>query len=229
MLVNDWMSSPVITVGVDESMQRAVELMTESRVGMLPVMANGKLVGVVTDRDLKKAAPSSVVLIDVKQVLYHLTHVKIGAIMTNNPVTVFPDQTVEEVAQLLLDRNISGCPVVDHGGNLAGIITKNDIFRALVSVSGLRKKGVQFGLLLEDRPGSIKEVTDIIRRHQCRLVSIMTTYDKAPEGFRFAYIRAFDVDRDRLSEIKAELAETAKLLYVADLKEGIRETYGDPY
>lgn len=225
MLVNDWMNTPVITVSMDDSMQRAVDLMTENSIGMLPVLDQGKLVGVVTDRDLKQAAPSSVALIDVKQVLYHLSRVKVGAIMSPNPITVHPDYTMEEVAQLLLDRNISGCPVLDRDGHLTGIITKNDIFRAMVSVSGLKKKGVQFGFMLEDRPGSIKEVTDIIRKFHCRLVSIMTTYEKAPHGYRFAYIRAFNVNRDKLADLKKELNDAAKLLYTVDLKEGVRETY----
>ena len=225
MLVNDWMNTPVISVSVDDSMQKAVDLMHDKKINMLPVLDQGKLVGVVTDRDLKQAAPSSVALIDVKQLLYHLSHVKVGTIMTGDPVTALPDHTIEEVAQLLLDHNISCCPVLDHDGHLAGIITKNDIFRAMVSVSGLRKKGVQFGFMLEDRPGSIKEVTDIIRKFHCRLVSIMTTYEKAPLGYRFAYIRAFNVNRERLADLKKELNEVAKLLYTIDLKEGARETY----
>ena len=79
--------------------------------------------------------------------------------------------------------------------------------------------------MLEDRPGSIKEVTDIIRRFHCRLFSIVTTYDKAPHGYRFVYVRAFNVNRERLPELKKALGETAKLLYTVDLKEGVRETY----
>lgn len=79
--------------------------------------------------------------------------------------------------------------------------------------------------MLEDRPGSIKDVTDIIRRFHCRLFSIVTTYDKAPHGHRFVYVRAFNVNRERLPELKKALGETAKLLYTVDLKEGVRETY----
>ncbi|MBM3303323.1 MAG: CBS domain-containing protein, partial [Deltaproteobacteria bacterium] len=150
MLVNDWMSAPVITVSLEDNMQKAVELMTENKIGMLPVVEQGKLVGIVTNRDLKQAAPSSVSLIDVKQLLYHMARVKMGAIMTKNPVTVRPDFTLEEAAEVLLENNISGCPVLDYEQQLAGIITKNDIFRTLVSSSWVRKKGVQFGFLLED-------------------------------------------------------------------------------
>jgi len=192
---------------------------------MLPVLDNGKLVGIVTDRDLKKAAPSSVSVFDIKQITYHLSRVKIEGIMTRNPVTVRPDLTIEETAQLLRDHNISGCPVLDLQEEVAGVITKNDIFRALISVSGLPKRGLQFGFMLEDRPGSIKEITDIIRLYHARLVSIMTTYEKAPPGYRYLYIRTFNIDRKRLPNMKRALNDVAKMLYMVDLRDGIRETY----
>jgi acetoin utilization protein AcuB len=84
---------------------------------------------------------------------------------------------------------------------------------------------VQFGFLLEDRPGSIKEVTDIIRKYHARLVSIMTTYSKAPHGHTYTCIRAFNVNRETLPQLKKELSEKAKLLHMVDLREGTREMY----
>jgi acetoin utilization protein AcuB len=225
MLVNDWMSAPVITVDIHDSMNKAVNLMTEHNIGMLPVLENGKLVGIVTDRDLKQAAPSSVALFEIKHIIYHLSQVKMEGIMTRHPVTVRPDTTIEETAEILLQNNISGCPVLDRQDELAGVITKNDVFRAMLSVSGIPKKGVQFGLLVEDSPGAIKEVTDLIREHHCRLISILTTYEKAPQGYRHVYIRAFDVGRERLTQLKQALTEKARLEYLVDLREGTRETY----
>ncbi len=225
MLVNDWMSAPAITVDIQDSMHRAVELMTERAIGILPVLDNGKLVGVVTDRDLKKAAPSSVALFETRQIVYHLARVKIEGIMTRNPVTVGPDHTIEETAQILRENNISGCPVLDREEEVAGVITKNDIFRALISLSGLPKRGLQFGFMVEDRPGSIKEITDTIRRYHARLVSIMTSFDKAPSGYRYLYVRTFNIDRKRLPDMKRDLSEIAKMLYIVDLRDGTRETY----
>ncbi len=225
MLVNDWMSAPVITVDIHDSMNKAVNLMTEHNIGMLPVLENGKLVGIVTVRDLKQAAPSSVALFEIKHILYHLTRVKMEGIMTRHPITVRSDTTMEETAEILLENNISGCPVLDHQDELVGIVTKNDIFRAMLSVSGIPKKGIQFGLLVEDRPGAIKELIDLIREHHGRLISILTTYEKAPQGYRHAYIRAFNVDREQLTQLKQALEEKANLEYMVDLREGTRETY----
>ncbi len=225
MLVNDWMSAPAITVDIQDSMHRAVELMTERTIGMLPVLDNGRLVGIVTDRDLKRAAPSPVVMFDIKQIMYHLARVKIEAIMSRNPVTVRPDLTIEETAQLLRENNISGCPVLDRQDEVAGVITKNDIFRALTSVSGLPKRGLQFGFMVEDRPGSIKEITDTLRQYHARLISIMTTYEKTPPGYRYLYIRTFNIDRKRLPDMKRDLSGIAKMLYMVDLRDGTRDTY----
>jgi acetoin utilization protein AcuB len=225
MLVKDWMSTPVVSVDVHDSMHEAVNLMTEHNIGMLPVLKNSRLVGIVTDRDLKQAAPSSVAVVDIKQVFYHMNRVQIEAIMTRDPVTVYPDFTIEETAEILREYNISGCPVLDYQEQLTGIITKNDVFGAMTTVSGMSKRGLQLGFMLEDRPGAIKEVTDVIRQYDARLISLLTTYDKAPHGYRYAYVRTFNVNRETLSEMTRALKEKAKMLYLVDLKEGTRETY----
>lgn len=225
MLVNDWMSAPVITADVHDSMQAAIELMTEHKIGMLPVLDKGRLAGIVTDRDLKRAAPSSVAVFEVKHILYHLARVKMEGIMTRNPVTVSPDYTIEEAAALLSEHNISGCPVIDREGELAGIITKNDIFRAFTAVTGMSKRGLQFGFQLPDRSGAVKEITDVIRKYHARLISVMTTYNKAPQGYRYLHVRTFNVNREKLPEMKQELQGIAKMLYMVDLRDGVRESY----
>ena len=198
MLVKDWMSKNVVTVDVNDTMQRAINLMMDHRISMVPVMDQGKLVGVVTDRDLRRAAPSDVTLMDVRQILYHITRLNCESIMSRNPITVPFDFTMEEAAEVLLRNNISGAPVLDKTGTIVGIITKNDMFKAFIALTGLKKRGVQFGFLLEDRPGSIKEVTDVIRKYGARLVSILSSYENAPEGQRYVYVRAFHIDRNAL-------------------------------
>lgn len=225
MLVKDWMNSNVITLDVTDTMQHAINLSMENRVSMMPVMEDGKLVGIVTDRDLKRASPSDATLLDIQQILYHLSRLEVGAIMTRYPITVPFDFTVEEAAEILLKNKISGAPVVDQGGVIKGIITKNDLFRAMIALTGLSKRGVQFGFLLEDRPGSIKDVTDIVRKYGARLVSILSTYDKAPEGFRFVYIRAFKIDRGKLKSLVKELKSIVKMIYLVDHKENRREVF----
>jgi len=229
MLVKDWMSTKVITVNVQDTLQHAIKVSMENQMSILPVLEEGKLVGIITDRDLKRASPSDASFMDIQHILYHLSRLEVGAVMSRYPITIPLDHTIEEAASALLTNNISGAPVVDEHGEIKGIVTKNDLFRAMISLSGLSKRGVQFGLLLEDRAGSIKEVTDIIRKHNTRLVSILSSHEKAPQGYRHVYIRAFNVDRATLpklrEEIKEVLKENARLLYVVDHRENKREIY----
>jgi acetoin utilization protein AcuB len=225
MLVRDWMSKNVITIESTEPMQQAINLLMENHISMLPVMEEGKLVGIVTDRDLKRASPSDATLMDIQQVMYHLSRLEVGAIMSRYPVTVPDDFTIEETAEVLLNNNISGCPVVDSTGQIRGMVTKNDLFKALISLSGLAKRGIQFGFVVEDRPGSIKDITDILRGYDARLVSIMSSYEKVPEGYRLVYIRAFNMDRERVLALKEELKEKTRMIYMVDHRENKREFY----
>lgn len=228
MLVQDWMSKNVITIGATDNMQRAIDLMMDHRISMLPVTIRGKLIGIVTDRDLRRAAPSDVAVLEVKQILYHLGRVEIQAIMSVDLVTVPQEFTIDETAQVLLKHKISGCPVVDDTGALVGVITRNDLFKAMISASGAPHLGIQFGFLLEDRVGSLQEILDVIRDYDARLLSIMCTYDHAPSGYRFTYIRVFSVNRDRLTELKEELKKKAEILYIVDHREKTREVYSAP-
>jgi acetoin utilization protein AcuB len=225
MLVQDWMSKNVITIEVDKSMEDAVKLLKKHDIKMLPVMKKGKLTGIVTDRDLKRAQASDATSLDIHELLYLLSTIKIGHVMSKNPITIPIDFTIEETADILLKNKISGAPVVDSKENIVGAITQNDLFRALISLSGFGKKGIQFAFLLEDRPGSIKEVADIIRKFNARMVSILSTYDNISEGYRKVIIRIYDIDRRNLPKLKDELKHKAKLLYMVDHRDNVREIY----
>lgn len=225
MLVKDWMSREVITIEEDDSMQEALKLLKEHAIRMLPVMKKGKLVGIVTDRDLKKASPSDATTLEVHELLYLLTQIKVKEIMTRDPVTVPPDYTVEETAQVLLENKISGAPVMDKTGKVIGTITQTDLFRVLISLTGVASGGIQFGFYLEDKPGSIKEVADIIRQYGGRMVSILTSYDGVADGYRNVFIRMHSVERSELHSLKAKLSEKATLLYMIDQRQNKREIF----
>ena len=225
MLVQNWMSEKVITVDVNDSMQDAMRLLKENDIRMLPVMKSDKLAGIVTDRDLKRASASDATSLEIHELLYLVSNIKIQAIMTKDPVTVPFDFTVEEVAEVLLENKISGAPVVDYDGKIVGTITQMDLFRVLISLTGVGKKGIQFAFQLEDRPGSIKEIADVIRKHGGRMVSILSSYENVPEGYRKVYIRDYGIKRSELEQLKRELKEKATVLYMVDHREDKREIY----
>ena len=141
MLVKNWMSKEVITIDADDSMSNAMDLLKKHDIRMLPVMKNGNLVGVVTDRDLKRASASDATTLEIHELLYILSKIKVKDVMTKEHITVSGDFTVEETAMLLLENKISGVPVVDEGGQVVGIITQNDLFRVLISLTGVDKRG----------------------------------------------------------------------------------------
>ena len=227
MLVTNWMSKNIITVDENDSMQDAMKLLKEHDIRMLPVMKKGKLVGIVTDRDLKRASASDATTLEIHELLYLLTRIKVKNIMTKEVITVPPDFTVEETALVLQENKISGAPVVDSKGKLVGTITQTDLFRVLISLTGVAKGGIQFGLQIEDRPGSIKEVADIIRKFGGRMVSILSSYDLVPQGYRKVYLRMRSIERSELQKLIQELESKAGLLYMVDHTENNRKIFAE--
>ena len=216
MLVKDWMTSDPVTITDDTSMMKAIHLMKQNRFRRLPVLHQGQLVGIISDRDLKEASPSKATTLDVHELYYLLAELQVKDIMTRQPMTVSPEDTVEHVAQLMLERTISGMPVVSDRGELVGIITQSDVFRAFMHITGIPQGGVQFALRLEDRPGLIKEVVDMLRARGARFVSLLSSYTAAREGFRDVYIRVKNLSPEAVQAAKDELAGRYELLYVKE-------------
>ena len=214
MLIKDWMTREPITINDDTSMIKAIHIMKQQRFRRLPVLHQGRLVGVITDRDLKEASPSKATTRDVHELYYLLGELQVKEIMTRNPVTVDMNDTVEHAAQVMLEQTISGMPVLDAHGELVGIITQSDIFRAFMHITGVRLGGVQFALRLEDKPGLIKEVVDLLRARGARFVSLLSSYATSQEGYRDVYIRVKNLPPAAVGAAKEELASRFEVLYV---------------
>lgn len=122
MLVKDRMSPRFITIGPDASLADARSLLDQHRIRHLPVVQDGNPVGIITDRDIRSAAPAS-----------SLGQVKVGEIMTRNLITVTPGTQVQEAAKLMVTHRIGGLPV-QREGKLVGIITETDLLNALVEI-----------------------------------------------------------------------------------------------
>lgn len=132
-LVKDWMSADVVTIAPGKTLPEANQLMIREEIRRLPVVdAGGKLVGIVSLGDVRQAQPSSATTLSVWELNYILSTLRIEKIMTRNPVTVGPNNTVGEAARLMLENRISGLPVVDETDQLIGIITESDIFAMVV-------------------------------------------------------------------------------------------------
>jgi acetoin utilization protein AcuB len=214
MLIKDWMTQDPVTITEDTSMIKAIHIMKERRFRRLPVVAADKLVGMVTDRDLKEASPSKATSLDVHELYYLLAELQVSEIMSRNPISVSQDDTVEHAAQVMLEHTFSGLPVVAGDGKVVGIITQSDVFRAFMHITGVLQGGVQFALRLEDRPGLIKEVVDLLRGRGARFVSLLSSYTTSKEGYRDVYIRVKNLSPDQVAQAQAELASRFEVLYV---------------
>jgi len=156
-------------------------------------------------------SPLLALTLDIHEMYHLLDTIKVKSLMPKRLFTITPGETVEKAAAVMLKRHISALPVVDAQGTLAGIITKGDIFRAFVSISGIYQGPLAMGLELPDEPGSIKTVTDVIRAQGGRIASILTGYEGAPEGSRHVFIRAKDIKDEQA--LRQELESKHKILY----------------
>jgi len=135
MQVQDWMNRDVVTVTPEESFRTAMHLIRQKGIRHLPVVEGKRLVGIVTDRDLRQAAPSEATSLSTHELHYILEKLTVREIMTKRVATIRPDQTVEDAALLLLGHRIGGLPVV-RDGDLVGIITETDILQAFLQLRG---------------------------------------------------------------------------------------------
>ena len=133
------MTTNVMTVTPEPSMLKASKLMKEHDIRRLPVVdSQMNVVGIVSDRDIKEASPSKATTLDMHELYYLLSELKIKDVMTINPICVKPDDTVETVAMLMEDKGFGGLPVVEDD-KLVGIITDHDVFKVLISITGARQ------------------------------------------------------------------------------------------
>lgn len=191
MFVSDWMTSKVYTVSPEDSVTEAVNLMKQHKIKHVPVVVDGVVAGIVSDRDIKEFMPSKATTLDMYELHYLISNTKIKDIMKTKVYTTTPDAPIEQAAMLMHDNKV-GCLPVCSGGKLAGIVSDWDIFEALVDITGVRHGGLRICMTIEDRPGSIKEVADKIRAEGFSLQSILTSYEKAEPGHRKIVIRTKD-------------------------------------
>lgn len=223
MLVANWMSTRLVSADSGMTLAQAGRLMEDYNIGHLPVLDGGRLVGIISDRDIKRAWSSEVCDSGDLEAIKAAGATRLDRVMTPDPTTVGLLDTIEEAALAMLEAKISGLPVLDQDGRVVAMVTKNDVCRAMVALSGVTRGGVQFALELTDEPGGIREVATTIRRYGGRMVSILTSYDRVAEGRRKLYIRMRSIDRDRLLELRDELAGIGVLLYVLDGAAGHKE------
>ncbi len=161
MLVKERMSAPVITIEPNFPIMDALELMKQKRIRRTPVVKNGKLVGIVSERDLLNASPSDATSLSVWELNYLLGKISVDEIMSRKVITITPDTPIEEAAYLMAENKIGGLPVVVNG-NVVGLITETDLFKIFLELMGAQRAGVRVTVLVPDKAGELDALTHAI-------------------------------------------------------------------
>jgi len=189
MFVSDWMNTKVFTVSPDDNISLAIKLLKEKNIKHLPVIKeNRKVVGILSDRDIKDYTPSKATTLDIHELHYVLFNTRVKEIMVKKVYTTTPRTPIEEAAMVMFDRNIGCLPVVEKD-KLVGIISDRDIFRVLIDITGVRHNGNRFYLTIADKLGATKEVIDIVRTNGFIIDSVLTTYEGVEKGYKKVVVR----------------------------------------
>jgi acetoin utilization protein AcuB len=194
MLVKERMTRQLIVAHPDLPVSEALNQMRQARIRRMPVVdKHGKLVGIVSDRDLLEASPSSATSLSVWEITYLLGRITVHAVMTKNVITVTEDTPLEDAARLMADSKIGGLPVVRDGA-LVGIITETDLFKLFVELLGARERGVRVTVLVPNEPGEMAKVTRAIADSGGNIIA-MAEFTGTDQSNRQVLVKANGVSR----------------------------------
>jgi len=203
--IKEKMQKNPITISPDASFYEARAIVRDKGIRHLPVVdKHHHLVGLVTDRDIREAAPSDATTLSVHELHYLLGKLKVSAFMTprNKLVTITPDTIIEKAVQLMHDRKIGCLPILD-GEKLLGVFTETDVLDLFVDLFGVKTPGTRITLALQDAPGILHDVLEVVKKHDVNLISVVTP-SYTHHGKRIVAIRIQTFDYDKIvEELKA--------------------------
>ncbi len=206
MLVGDRMSHPVITVPVDMPVVDALNLMRVEHIRRAPVVdKNGKLVGIVSDKDLLNASPSAATTLSVWEINYLLSKITVKEVMTKDVITVTEDTPIEEAARIMADNKIGGLPVM-RGDKIVGIITETDLFKILLEMMGARVPGVRVAILVPNVKGELAQLTKAIAEAGGNIISLGTFAGEDPSTALLT-IKLSGLSEEEVKEALKDLVE----------------------
>ncbi|MHC1783018.1 MAG: CBS domain-containing protein [Anaerolineaceae bacterium] len=213
MLVGKRMSSPVITVHPDATLEEALNLMKSEHIRRLPVVdSNGNLIGIVSERQLLAASPSEATTLSVYEIKGLMNKVTIDKIMTTKVFTVTADMPVEDAARMMADQKIGGMPVVE-GTKIVGMITETDVFKVFLEMLGAREKGLRLMVETRDAPGTFAKISQAIFEAGGNIIALGTFMGKSSDVSEIM-IKADNIDKEKLLKVVSPF-----ILSVVDVRE----------
>ena len=196
LLVRNSMTRELVTVVSETTAAEALALCRMNRIRHLPVLEGRRLVGVISDRDLRAATPALGDLARAEA----LDRIRVADEMARDVTTARPEDPIEDAAMVMYERKIGCLPVVG-GEDLVGMLTTSDIMRALVRLVGAHKPGSRLEVALPSRSGSMAEVTQVVRDEGVDIVSILASSENEDEaGERVAVLRVATIDPKQVVE-----------------------------
>jgi acetoin utilization protein AcuB len=201
------MSKNPITITADTPINHALKVMRDEKVRRLPVLnKKGKLVGIVSEKDLLYASPSPATSLSIHELHYLVSKIEVTEVMTRNVITVSEYTPLEEAARIMADNKIGGLPVM-RDGKLVGIITESDLFKIFTEILGAREMGVRLSMLVPEQPGILAEITRAIADMGGNVISLGTFLGE-DRANRLITVKVADVPEDLLvAEMKAQALE----------------------
>ena len=210
MLVKDVMTKKVITITPETSFSEAMNILRMNKIRRLPVIKDGKIVGIVTEKDLLRASPSSATTLDIWELNYLLNKLKVEGIMTKDVKTVKENEPLEDAAYIMSKNKIGALPVVNDEEELVGIVTETDIFKTFVKMLGAGRKGTRYTFEAEDEPGVIYNISKFATDAGANIIAI-SSYP-LDNGKYIVVVKIKNVDHEKFLE-HLKNCEKAKLLY----------------
>lgn len=206
MLVQEWMTRDVLAITPETSIMKASRLMKDNKVRRLPVVdGEQRVIGIVSQTDIKDSSPSKATTLDMHELYYLLSELKVVDIMTKAPFCARENDSVEAVALVMTERRFGGVPVVDAQNKLVGIITESDIFKVLASITGVRFGGMQLAFEIPTREGTLRPILDALRERGAGMISVLTAQQEEDSATRRVYIRLRPMPAEREEELAGEI------------------------
>jgi acetoin utilization protein AcuB len=199
MFVGERMSRPVISVTPDMPINDVLAMFRKEHIRRAPVIKDGKLVGIVSERDLLNASPSSVTTLSVWELNYLISKVTVKNVMAKKVVTVDQETPIEEAARIMADKKIGGVPVM-NGGNVVGIITETDLFKVFLELMGARVKAWRVTATIAEKPGTLAQLTQAIAQNGGNFISF-GMFSGPDTNSRVVTFKVEGLDKNKLREV----------------------------
>jgi acetoin utilization protein AcuB len=205
MFVGERMSHPVITVSPETPIHDVLVMFKKEHIRRAPVIKDGKLIGIVSERDLLNASPSPVTSLSVWEMNYLISKVSVKQVMSKKVKTIDVNTPIEEAARIMADSKIGGLPVL-RSGKVVGMITETDLFKILLELMGARTKAIRVTAAIEDKPGALARVTKAVAEAGGNFISFGQFAGDNPSTKTLT----FKVAGIKKDDVKKVLAKTVK-------------------